>query len=156
MNLESLTIIQKFEFRVKGLIFLLGKLYSQYTIMAGEFRNYSEAALRLAEAERIGLLLSQATELAAVAAASTAGKGDKTASDQAAVDVMRDFLNNLDIKGRIVIGEGEKDKAPMLFNGEPLGTGKGPELDLAVDPLEGTTATAKKVIRSASDPPEVT
>jgi fructose-1,6-bisphosphatase II / sedoheptulose-1,7-bisphosphatase len=71
------------------------------------------------------------------------GRGDEKAADQAAVDAMRTALNGLDIRGTVVIGEGERDEAPMLYIGEHVGTGKGPELDIALDPLEGTTITAQ-------------
>jgi fructose-1,6-bisphosphatase II / sedoheptulose-1,7-bisphosphatase len=80
---------------------------------------------------------------AAIAAAKLAGRGDEKAADQAAVDAMRTALNAMPMKGRIVIGEGERDEAPMLYIGEEVGTGKGIELDIALDPLEGTTLTAK-------------
>jgi fructose-1,6-bisphosphatase II / sedoheptulose-1,7-bisphosphatase len=80
---------------------------------------------------------------AAIAAAKLAGRGDEKAADQAAVDAMRNMLNAMPIKGRIVIGEGERDEAPMLYIGEEVGAGKGAELDIALDPLEGTTLTAK-------------
>jgi len=92
-----------------------------------------------------GLALQAAlvTERAAIAASTLVGRGDETAADQAAVDAMRTALNGLDIKGRIVIGEGERDEAPMLYIGEEVGTGTGPEIDIALDPLEGTTLTAK-------------
>ena len=73
------------------------------------------------------------------------GKGDKIAADQAAVDSMRNYLNKIDMNGKIVIGEGEMDEAPMLFIGENLGTGNGEPLDIAVDPLDGTTLTAKNL-----------
>jgi len=89
------------------------------------------------------LELVRVTEAAAVAAADLMGKGDEKAADQAAVDAMRSALNKLDIKGTVVIGEGERDEAPMLYIGEEVGTGKGPEVDIALDPLEGTTITAK-------------
>ena len=81
--------------------------------------------------------------LAAIAAAKLAGRGDEKAADQAAVDAMRTALNAMAMKGRIVIGEGERDEAPMLYIGEEVGNGHGPELDIALDPLEGTTLTAK-------------
>jgi fructose-1,6-bisphosphatase II / sedoheptulose-1,7-bisphosphatase len=71
------------------------------------------------------------------------GRGDEKAADQAAVDAMRTALNSLDIDGRVVIGEGERDEAPMLYIGEKVGKGKGPDIDIALDPLEGTTLTAK-------------
>jgi fructose-1,6-bisphosphatase II / sedoheptulose-1,7-bisphosphatase len=80
---------------------------------------------------------------AAIASARLIGRGDEKAADQAAVDAMRAALNTLAIKGRIVIGEGERDEAPMLYIGEEVGAGDGPEIDIAVDPLEGTTLTAK-------------
>ena len=83
------------------------------------------------------------TEAAALAASRSMGRGDEKAADQMAVDAMRTALNSLDIKGTVVIGEGERDEAPMLFIGEEVGTGKGPEIDIALDPLEGTTITAK-------------
>jgi fructose-1,6-bisphosphatase II / sedoheptulose-1,7-bisphosphatase len=83
------------------------------------------------------------TEVAAIAAWRLAGRGDEKAADQAAVDAMRTGLNELDIEGVIVIGEGERDEAPMLYIGEKVGSGKGPRIDIALDPLEGTTLTAK-------------
>lgn len=85
------------------------------------------------------------TEAAAIASERMAGRGDEKAADQAAVDAMRSALNALDIDGRIVIGEGERDEAPMLYIGETVGTGKGPRIDIALDPLEGTTLTAKEM-----------
>ena len=84
-----------------------------------------------------------ATEAAAIAAWSLAGRGDEKAADQAAVDAMRTALNGLDIDGVVVIGEGERDEAPMLYIGEKVGAGNGPAIDIALDPLEGTTLTAK-------------
>ena len=89
------------------------------------------------------LEIVRVTEAAAIAASEMMGKGDEKAADQAAVDAMRSALNALDIKGKVVIGEGERDEAPMLFIGEEVGTGNGPEVDIALDPLEGTTITAK-------------
>lgn len=83
------------------------------------------------------------TEQAAIAASSMVGMGREKAADQKAVDAMRRGLNSLEIQGRIVIGEGERDEAPMLYIGEEVGTGVGPEIDIALDPLEGTTLTAK-------------
>jgi fructose-1,6-bisphosphatase II / sedoheptulose-1,7-bisphosphatase len=91
------------------------------------------------------LELVRVTERAAIAAAMMRGRGDEMAADQAAVDAMRNELNRLDIRGQVVIGEGERDEAPMLFIGEKVGTGKGPELDIALDPLEGTTICAKNL-----------
>ena len=94
--------------------------------------------------ERILTLeLARVTEAAAIAASLQAGRGDEHSADQAAVDAMRKALNTLDIDGTVVIGEGERDEAPMLFIGEKVGTGKGPKVDIALDPLEGTTLTAK-------------
>ena len=92
-----------------------------------------------------GLVLDavRVTEIAAIAAWKLAGRGDEKAADQAAVDAMRTALNDLDIEGEIVIGEGERDEAPMLYIGEKVGRGKGPRIDIALDPLEGTTLTAK-------------
>ena len=83
------------------------------------------------------------TEAAAIAAWALAGRGDEMAADQAAVDAMRTALNDLAIEGVIVIGEGERDEAPMLYIGEKVGKGGGPRVDIALDPLEGTTLTAK-------------
>ncbi len=82
------------------------------------------------------------TESAALSSSLHMGKGNEKAADQAAVNAMRDFLNNLSISGRVIIGEGERDKAPMLYIGEMVGKG-GPKVDIALDPLEGTTITAK-------------
>src|SRR3984957_8870776 len=83
------------------------------------------------------------TEEAALAAARLMGRGDEKAADQAAVDAMRLALNGLAIEGTVVIGEGERDEAPMLYIGEKVGSGHGPRIDIALDPLEGTTITAK-------------
>ena len=85
------------------------------------------------------------TSKAAIASSYFIGKKDKIAADKAAVDSMRSELNNLDIKGQIVIGEGELDEAPMLYIGEKLGTNNGPEFDIAVDPLEGTNFAANNL-----------
>jgi fructose-1,6-bisphosphatase II / sedoheptulose-1,7-bisphosphatase len=87
--------------------------------------------------------LVRVTERAAVASARLRGKGNEKAADQAAVDAMRRELNKLPIDGEVVIGEGERDEAPMLFIGEKVGTKRGPKVDIAVDPLEGTTLCAK-------------
>ena len=89
------------------------------------------------------LELVRVTERAAVAASYLVGRGNEKDADQAAVDAMRKELNQLDIDGEVVIGEGERDEAPMLFIGEKVGSGKGPKVDIALDPLEGTTLTAK-------------
>src|SRR6187397_954096 len=90
----------------------------------------------------IALELVRVTEAAALGAARWVGRGDKIAADQAAVDGMRAVLDTVTMAGVVVIGEGEEDEAPMLFNGEEVGDGHGPEVDVAVDPLEGTTLTA--------------
>jgi fructose-1,6-bisphosphatase II len=90
----------------------------------------------------LALELVRVTEAAAMSAARWVGRGDKEAADQAAVDAMRLMLDTVAMNGVVVIGEGEKDKAPMLFNGEQVGNGQGPEVDVAVDPLEGTRLTA--------------
>ncbi len=91
----------------------------------------------------LALELVRVTEAAALAASLLMGRGDEKAADQAAVDAMRSALNNLHIRGTVVIGEGERDEAPMLYIGEKVGSNEGPELDIALDPLEGTTITAK-------------
>src|SRR4051794_267413 len=91
------------------------------------------------------LELVRVTERAAVSAARLSGRGNEKAADQAAVDAMRRELNKLPIDGTIVIGEGERDEAPMLFIGETVGTKNGPKVDIAVDPLEGTTLCAKNM-----------
>ncbi|ABA79578.1 class II fructose-bisphosphatase [Rhodobacter sphaeroides] len=91
----------------------------------------------------LSLGLARVSEAAALASARLIGRGDEKAADQAAVNAMRDQLNLLDIAGVVVIGEGERDEAPMLFIGEEVGTGHGPAVDIALDPLEGTTLTAK-------------
>ena len=87
----------------------------------------------------------KATEFAAYGASPFIGKGDKNAADQGAVDRMRDELNKIKMEGTVVIGEGEMDEAPMLFIGEKVGTKKGPHLDIALDPLEGTNFTAQNL-----------
>jgi len=87
--------------------------------------------------------VGRVTEAAAIACARLNGRGDVKAADQAAVDAMRSELAKVNIRGKVVIGEGEMDEAPMLFIGEEVGTGKGPEVDIAVDPLEGTSLCAK-------------
>jgi fructose-1,6-bisphosphatase II len=90
----------------------------------------------------LALELVRATEAAAIRAMPFIGRGDKNAADGAAVDAMRTFLGTVNFQGTIVIGEGEKDNAPMLFNGEVVGNGNGPECDIAVDPIDGTSLTA--------------
>jgi fructose-1,6-bisphosphatase II / sedoheptulose-1,7-bisphosphatase len=90
----------------------------------------------------LSLALARVSEAAAMASAHLIGHGDEKAADQAAVNAMRDQLNMLEIRGVVVIGEGERDEAPMLYIGEEVGEGVGPEVDIALDPLEGTTLTA--------------
>lgn len=104
----------------------------------------------MAEVKSTGLLdrvlsieIARVTEAAAIAAARLRGRGDVKGADGAAVDAMRRELAKLSIRGRVVIGEGEMDEAPMLYIGEEVGTGEGPRVDIAVDPLEGTTICAK-------------
>ncbi|MFQ5533245.1 MAG: class II fructose-bisphosphatase [Sphingomonadales bacterium] len=94
------------------------------------------------------LELARVTEAAALAASALVGRGDEKAADQAAVDAMRKVLNSIDIDGTVVIGEGERDAAPMLYIGEKVGTGRGPRIDIALDPLEGTTITAKAMLNA--------
>ena len=91
----------------------------------------------------LSLGLARVSEAAALASAKLIGRGDEKAADQAAVNAMREQLNMLDIAGVVVIGEGERDEAPMLYIGEEVGSGDGPGVDIALDPLEGTTLTAK-------------
>lgn len=91
----------------------------------------------------LSLGLARVSEAAALASADLIGRGDEKAADQAAVNAMREQLNKLEIAGVVVIGEGERDEAPMLYIGEEVGTGEGPGVDIALDPLEGTTLTAK-------------
>jgi fructose-1,6-bisphosphatase II len=97
---------------------------------------------RQAPDRNIAMELVRVTEAAAMAAARWIGRGEKEDADQAAVDAMRFVLDSVAMRGVVVIGEGEKDKAPMLYNGEEVGNGEGPEVDVAVDPLEGTRLTA--------------
>ena len=91
----------------------------------------------------LALEVVRVTEAAALAASRLMGRGDERAADQVAVDAMRGALNSLAIEGTVVIGEGERDEAPMLYIGEKVGAGGGPKIDIALDPLEGTTITAK-------------
>lgn len=91
----------------------------------------------------LALELVRVTETAAIAASAWVGHGDKNAADAAAVDAMRKMISTVHMDGTVVIGEGEKDEAPMLFNGEQVGEGIGPKVDVAVDPIDGTTLTAK-------------
>ena len=97
---------------------------------------------RQAPDRNIAMELVRVTEAGAMAAARWIGRGDKEAADKAAVDAMRYVLDSVAMRGIVVIGEGEKDEAPMLYNGEQVGSGEGPEVDVAVDPLEGTRLTA--------------
>src|SRR5919108_4694409 len=108
-----------------------------------EAAKESSSSGNSALARILTLELVRVTERAAVAAARIRGRGDEWAADQAAVDAMRAELKKLPIDGTVVIGEGERDEAPMLFIGEKVGTGEGPKIDIALDPLEGTTITAK-------------
>jgi fructose-1,6-bisphosphatase II / sedoheptulose-1,7-bisphosphatase len=96
----------------------------------------------------LALEVVRVTEAAALAASRQMGRGDEKAADQVAVDAMRTALNSLAIQGTVVIGEGERDEAPMLYIGEKVGLGEGPEIDIALDPLEGTTITAKGLTNS--------
>jgi fructose-1,6-bisphosphatase II len=103
-----------------------------------------ELAVRQEAPDRnLALELVRVTEAAAMAAGRWVGKGDKNRADQAAVNAMRQLVSTVSMRGVVVIGEGEKDEAPMLFNGEEVGDGTGPECDVAVDPIDGTTLTAK-------------
>ena len=97
---------------------------------------------RLPPDRNLALELVRVTEAAAMGASRWIGRGDKNAADKAAVDLMRLMVNSVSMRGVVVIGEGEKDEAPMLYNGEEVGNGDGPEVDVAVDPLEGTRLTA--------------
>ncbi len=91
----------------------------------------------------LALELVRVTESAAMAAGRWVGRGDKNDADGVAVEAMRHMISTVEMRGTVVIGEGEKDNAPMLFNGEEVGDGTGPECDVAVDPIDGTTLTAK-------------
>ncbi len=107
-----------------------------------ELVNTDTAPLMLQPDRNLAMELVRATEAAAIRAWPFIGRGDKNAADGAAVDAMRKFLGTVNFDGVIVIGEGEKDKAPMLFNGEHVGNGRGPACDIAVDPIDGTSLTA--------------
>lgn len=98
----------------------------------------------------LGLELGRVTEAAAIAGSRWVGRGDKNGADRAAVNAMRRLINTVAMNGVVVIGEGEKDDAPMLFNGENVGDGSGPEVDVAVDPIDGTTLTAKGMSNALS------
>ncbi len=105
--------------------------------------NSPEIAPNFTHPDRnLAMELVRATEAAAIRAVPFIGRGDKNAADKAAVDAMRVFLGTVNFDGLIVIGEGEKDEAPMLFNGERVGNGRGPSCDIAVDPIDGTSLTA--------------
>src|SRR3954470_10549296 len=99
-------------------------------------------ATRRAPDRNLALELVRVTESAAMAAARWMGRGDKNGADGAAVDAMRQILETVPMDGIVVIGEGEKDEAPMLYNGELIGDGTPPQTDIAVDPIDGTTLTA--------------
>ena len=105
--------------------------------MASDILDRSSVLDRLLVLEMV-----RVTEAAAIAASTLVGRGDEKAADAAAVEAMRAALNGLDMDGTVVIGEGERDEAPMLFIGEKVGTGNGPAIDIALDPLEGTTICA--------------
>src|SRR5256885_11954367 len=98
---------------------------------------------REAPDRNLALELVRVTEAAAVAAGRWVGRGDKNGGDGAAVNAMRQLIGTVSMRGVVVIGEGEKDNAPMLYNGEEVGDGTGPECDVAVDPIDGTTLMAK-------------
>src|SRR5688572_5851021 len=98
---------------------------------------------RLAPDRNLAMELVRVTEAGAMAAGLWVGRGDKNGGDGAAVDAMRALIGTVSMRGVVVIGEGEKDQAPMLFNGEQVGDGNGPECDVAVDPVDGTTLMAK-------------
>ncbi len=110
--------------------------------MPKEFETQQVTFNNLIEVRKIAGVLSMATEIAAIAANDKSGLGRKNEADQAAVDAMRQFLNGLNIDGTIEVGEGVKDEAPMLYIGEGVGNKKGPKLSIAVDPIDGTKATA--------------
>lgn len=117
------------------------------TETAPDSHDFSHLNPRLAvgdsEPDRnLALELVRVTEAAAIAGGAWVGKGDKNGADGAAVDSMRSLLDTVNLNGVVVIGEGEKDEAPMLFNGERVGNGTGPEADVAVDPIDGTRLTA--------------
>jgi fructose-1,6-bisphosphatase II len=104
--------------------------------------NTDTATLFLHPDRNLAMELVRATEAAAIRAVPFIGRGDKLAADGAAVDAMRTFLGTVNFDGVVVIGEGEKDHAPMLYNGEHVGNGRGPACDIAVDPIDGTSLTA--------------
>src|SRR5438270_5190229 len=103
----------------------------------------SSRADRPAPDRNLAMELVRVTEAAAMAAGRWVGRGDKNGGDGAAVDAMRQLIGTVSMRGVVVIGEGEKDEAPMLYNGEEVGNGEGPECDVAVDPIDGTTLMSK-------------
>jgi fructose-1,6-bisphosphatase II / sedoheptulose-1,7-bisphosphatase len=111
-------------------------------------RNFEDSRIGPVLDRILTLELVRVTERAAVSAARLRGSGDEMAADQAAVDAMRRELNRLPIDGEVVIGEGERDEAPMLYIGEHVGNGHGPKVDIALDPLECTTVCAKDLPNS--------
>ncbi|MDQ6933692.1 MAG: class II fructose-bisphosphatase [Actinomycetota bacterium] len=116
-----------------------------------ESRIPEELAVAPASPDRnLALELVRVTEAAAMAAGRWVGKGDKNGADAVAVNAMRALISTVSMRGTVVIGEGEKDQAPMLFNGEEVGSGDGPECDVAVDPIDGTTLTAKGMTNAVS------
>src|SRR3984893_13614761 len=110
--------------------------------MVSQEESPTQAATQQPPDRNLALELVRVTEAAALAGAPLVGMGEKEAADQAAVDGMRYALHSVQMDGVVVIGEGEKDEAPMLYNGEHIGDGTPPEVDIAVDPLEGTTLAA--------------
>src|SRR2546427_6302096 len=110
--------------------------------MAVAEEGHGRPSARVRPDRNLALELVRVTESAAMGAGRWVGRGDKIAADQAAVDAMRAMLDSVSMDGVVVIGEGEKDEAPMLFNGESIGDGTGPQVDVAVDPLEGTRLTS--------------
>ena len=111
-------------------------------MVSAEHLSTGTGSLFLHPDRNLGMELVRATEAAAIRAVPYIGRGDKNAADGAAVDAMRKFLGTVAFDGVVVIGEGEKDHAPMLYNGEHVGTGSGPACDIAVDPIDGTSLTA--------------
>ncbi len=110
----------------------------------GEWDNLRMTPARGEAPDRnLALELVRVTEAGAMAAGRWVGRGDKEGGDGAAVDAMRELVNSVSMRGVVVIGEGEKDNAPMLYNGEEVGNGDGPECDFAVDPVDGTTLMSK-------------
>jgi fructose-1,6-bisphosphatase II len=118
---------------------------SESTAMPDELAVNQQAPDR-----NLALELVRVTEAAAMAAGRWVGRGDKNGADKAAVDAMRHLIGTVSMRGVVVIGEGEKDEAPMLYNGEDVGDGSGPECDVAVDPIDGTTLTAKGMSNAIS------